>query len=243
MSPSVLQNATNQLINSQTLDILAHVDQLATGDVPNNSCNNNHINNNNNNNSSALYAVKSDPDDSDNDNEPQQQHQPLVDAEPSPLPLPLLGAADVAFTLHAPSAALPAYLNAYYVCECGSRLLFLSVHWVKQLPAFRRLSDDTQQALLLRSWTALFVLGLAQCAGTLALPTIWRSMAAAIRADLAATAAAAGDDGGGESAVRSRCMAEAVAELQMCVQLLVECGLDDFEFAYVKLVAMFGMGE
>lgn len=239
---SVLQTATNQLINTHSLDILAHIELLAAQQA---TTNHNNINNNNNSHNNHQHHrhqppfSSSDPDDSDGDHHPSKSDEMQLIAA-AELDGPLLSEAEIAFTLLPPAAQLPAYLNAYYVCECGSRLLFLSVHWVKQVPAFRRLADEAQQALLHRSWTALFVLGLAQCAGTLALPTIWRSMAAAIRVDVAEERAGGG---GGAAAVRCRALAEAVAELQACVQALVALRLDECEMAYVKLVALFGMGE
>ena len=43
------------------------------------------------------------------------------------------------FNLAAPAspvAASTTYLNVHLICETASRLLFLSVHWVKAIPAF-----------------------------------------------------------------------------------------------------------
>lgn len=238
---TALQAATNQLIVQHTLEILAQVEHLAKSD----------------NLTGANYALKSDPDEDDSDGsgnaQPLRQGHDFADAtsradvasRATPAAgvvveeLLLLSDAEIAFQLQPPAAPLPAYLNAYYVCECGSRLLFLSVHWVKQVPAFRRLAEEAQQALLLRSWTALFVLGLAQCSGALALPTIWHAMVAAIRVDVQSEER----NSAGGVALRNRALAEAVSELQACVQALVTLGLDEVEFAYVKLVALFGMGK
>ena len=38
-----------------------------------------------------------------------------------------------------PSSAAPTYLNIHFICEAASRLLFLSVHWAKQLPVLSSL--------------------------------------------------------------------------------------------------------
>ena len=43
-----------------------------------------------------------------------------------------------AFELRAPSPA-PAYLSIHYICESAARLLFLSVHWARGIPAFQAL--------------------------------------------------------------------------------------------------------
>lgn len=248
--PSPLQAATNQLMVQHTLDILAQVEHMALDGLS----------------TAASFALKSEPDgDGDSDaSGPAPPAAPRRSAlglgsgdspdrneasasAPEATAAPLLSDADIAFQLHPPAAMLPAYPAAYYMCECASRLLFLSVHWVKQVPAFRRLAEDAQQALLLRSWTALFVLGLAQCAGVLALPTIWRAMVAAIRLDVQAaeerSSGGAGAAAAAAAALRNRALADAVAELQACVQAVVALRLDEVEFAYVKLVALFGMGE
>jgi len=42
------------------------------------------------------------------------------------------------FRLSTPSP-MPAYLNVHFICETASRLLFLSVHWVRSIPAFSML--------------------------------------------------------------------------------------------------------
>ena len=49
---------------------------------------------------------------------------------------PLLTESLVPFNLTAPSP-MPPYLNVHYICESASRLLFLSVHWARNIPAFQ----------------------------------------------------------------------------------------------------------
>lgn len=231
---NVLQSATNQLINAQTLEILGQIDHCATVKQPGNN------NNNNTTTTSSSYMLRSDPadDDDDDDDDPDHsnhhhRHSGLDDGTSTAADDPLLADNEIVFNLHTPPT-VPAYLNLYYVCECGSRLLFLSVHWVKQIAAFRACSDETQTALLNRSWTALFVLGLAQCAGVISLATIWTSMVAAVKLEM---------DEDRMTAMRCKLLAEQVGELQAAVQAIVGLGLDECEFAYVKLVALFGVGE
>ena len=43
------------------------------------------------------------------------------------------------FKLCSPSL-MPSYLNVHFICETASRLLFLSVHWVRSIPAFSLLT-------------------------------------------------------------------------------------------------------
>ena len=42
------------------------------------------------------------------------------------------------FTLTTPSP-MPSHLNVHFICETASRLLFLSIHWVRSIPAFSQL--------------------------------------------------------------------------------------------------------
>ena len=41
----------------------------------------------------------------------------------------------IRFRLATPTP-MPSYLNVHFICETASRLLFLSVHWVRSIPAF-----------------------------------------------------------------------------------------------------------
>lgn len=45
---------------------------------------------------------------------------------------------NASFELRVPSPA-SAYLSIHYICESAARLLFLSVHWARGLPAFQAL--------------------------------------------------------------------------------------------------------
>lgn len=51
---------------------------------------------------------------------------------------PVIDDSLVPFKLATPSP-LPAHLNIHFICETASRLLFLSVHWVRSIPAFSQL--------------------------------------------------------------------------------------------------------
>ena len=41
----------------------------------------------------------------------------------------------IRFRLATPTP-MPSYLNVHFICETASRLLFLSLHWVRSIPAF-----------------------------------------------------------------------------------------------------------
>ncbi|XP_013417773.1 nuclear receptor subfamily 2 group E member 1 [Lingula anatina] len=62
-----------------------------------------------------------------------------------------------------PHEIAQAYFNSpEAVCEAAARLLFMSVKWVKSVPAFNSLSYRDQILLLEESWRELFVLGACQ---------------------------------------------------------------------------------
>lgn len=44
----------------------------------------------------------------------------------------------IRFQLATPTP-MPSSLNVHFICETASRLLFLSVHWVRSIPAFSQL--------------------------------------------------------------------------------------------------------
>jgi nuclear receptor subfamily 2 group E protein 1 len=54
------------------------------------------------------------------------------------------------------------YSNPETVCEAAARILFMSVKWAKNVPAFVSLPFQDQLTLLEESWRELFVLGAAQ---------------------------------------------------------------------------------
>lgn len=51
---------------------------------------------------------------------------------------PILQDQHIAFNLQTPGP-VPPYLNTHFICESGSRLLFLSIHWARNIPAFQYL--------------------------------------------------------------------------------------------------------
>uniref|UniRef100_A0A8C8SDU4 Nuclear receptor subfamily 2 group C member 2 n=1 Tax=Pelusios castaneus TaxID=367368 RepID=A0A8C8SDU4_9SAUR len=61
------------------------------------------------------------------------QSTPIIEVEG-----PLLTDTHVTFKLTMPTP-MPEYLNVHYICESASRLLFLSMHWARSIPAFQAL--------------------------------------------------------------------------------------------------------
>ncbi|XP_028307665.1 nuclear receptor subfamily 2 group C member 2 isoform X1 [Gouania willdenowi] len=94
------------------------------------------------------------------------QETPIIELEG-----PLLTDGHIGFKLSMPSP-MPEYLNVHYICESASRLLFLSMHWARSIPAFSALSQEANTSLVRACWNELFTLGLTQCAHIMNLSTI-----------------------------------------------------------------------
>ncbi|XP_072438915.1 nuclear receptor subfamily 2 group C member 2-like isoform X2 [Chiloscyllium punctatum] len=94
------------------------------------------------------------------------QSMPIIEVEG-----PLLTDTHVIFKLTMPTP-MPEYLNVHYICESASRLLFLSMHWARSIPAFQALGQDCNTSLVRACWNELFTLALAQCSQVMNLSTI-----------------------------------------------------------------------
>lgn len=119
---NILQSAIDKTILAEAQEIISNL-QI-------DGHNNNEIMNNNYNNE----IIKEDPDEmaivEDND-EFEDEISSLMDG-------PLLTEQEIAFSLQ-PPALVSNYLNYHYICESGSRILFLSIFWFKKFHTFRLL--------------------------------------------------------------------------------------------------------
>lgn len=166
---------------------------------------------------------------------------------------PLLSDANIAFQLTTPSP-MPVFLNAHYICESASRLLFLSVHWARSIGAFQLLASDTQVELVRGCWSELFVLGMAQCSQVMSLPAILTAIITHLQASVAQDKV---------SAQRVKLVTtvsvyivykcifhdctfpqvtEHVLQLQDYVNTMSKLQVDEHEYAYLKAIALFSPG-
>jgi Asp-tRNA(Asn)/Glu-tRNA(Gln) amidotransferase C subunit len=136
----------------------------------------------------------------------------------------------IRFRLATPTP-MPSYLNVHFICETASRLLFLSVHWVRSIPAFSLLSYDTQVALVRNAWSDIFVLGMAQCAQTMNLQNILSSIVSHLQTSVSQDKL---------SATRVRQVTTTICKIQEYVRALNKLNVDDWEFAYLKAISLFG---
>jgi len=127
-------------------------------------------------------------------------------------------------------APIPAYLTVHYICETASRLLFLSIHWARNIPAFQLLTTDVQIQLVQNYWSELFVLGLAQCAQTMNLSTILTAVLNHLQTRLLHEKMT------GERVKR---VIDTVTRLQNFVNRMTQLDVDEPEYAYLKSLVLF----
>ncbi|XP_013380463.1 orphan steroid hormone receptor 2 isoform X2 [Lingula anatina] len=142
---------------------------------------------------------------------------------------PILMDNNFQFNLTTPSP-MPTYLNVHYICESASRLLFLSMHWAKAVPAFAALSPDIQNVIVRSCWSELFTLGLAQCAHVMALSTILTAIVSHLQTRVQQDKLAAD---------HVKAVSEHIMKLQMYVQVLQGMQVDAEEYAYLKALVLF----
>lgn len=142
---------------------------------------------------------------------------------------PLLLDTHVPFNLNAPSP-MPTYLNVHYICESASRLLFLSVHWARSIPAFQLLSSEVQATLVRSAWCELFALGLAQCSQVMSLATILTAIISHLQSSVQQEKL---------SPQRVKQVTDHIFKLQEYVGTMLRLQVDEHEYAYLKAIVLF----
>ncbi|XP_016336210.1 nuclear receptor subfamily 2 group C member 2-like isoform X2 [Sinocyclocheilus anshuiensis] len=152
------------------------------------------------------------------------QISPLIEVEG-----PLLTDTHISFKLTMPSP-MPEYLNVHYICESASRLLFLSMHWARSIPAFLALGQECNTALVRAYWNELFILGLAQCAQIMSLSTILAAIVNHLQSSIQ-------DDK--LSSERIKLVMEHIWKLQEFCNSMAKLQTDGYEYAYLKAIVLF----
>ncbi|XP_065344081.1 orphan steroid hormone receptor 2-like isoform X1 [Cloeon dipterum] len=141
---------------------------------------------------------------------------------------PLITEENVPFNLQTPTL-LPQYFNAHYCCESASRLLFLSLHWARNISVFRMQSSEAQIDLVKSCWGELFALGLAQCSGVLALPDIFSYIVQNLQSSLVQDS---------YSAQKVKEIADHISKLHIFVNTMQKLNVTDKEYAYLKTISL-----
>ncbi|XP_073447849.1 nuclear receptor subfamily 2 group C member 2 isoform X2 [Aquarana catesbeiana] len=142
---------------------------------------------------------------------------------------PLLSDTHVTFKLTMPSP-MPEYLNVHYICESASRLLFLSMHWARSIPAFQALGQDCNTTLVRACWNELFTLGLAQCSQVMSLSTILAAIVNHLQNSIQEDKL---------SSERIKQVMEHIWKLQEFCNSMTKLDIDGYEYAYLKAVVLF----
>jgi hypothetical protein len=145
---------------------------------------------------------------------------------------PVLGESQLRFDLSVPSPLVDAP-TIHFVCETASRLLFQTPHWTKSIHAFNLLKYDTQIGLVRNSWADLFVLGLAQIAGQVSIPSILSLIVSHQQSRLARD----------NTPINVKEVTASICKIHEYVQALAKLNIDEKEFAYLRAIALFGAGD
>lgn len=152
------------------------------------------------------------------------QETPIIEVEG-----PLLTDSHVGFKLTMPSP-MPEYLNVHYICESASRLLFLSMHWARSIPAFSALGQEANTSLVRACWNELFTLGLAQCAHVMNLSTILAAIINHLQSSI---------QNDKLSSERVKQVMEHVWKFQEFCNSMTKLEIDSYEYAYLKALVLF----
>lgn len=147
--------------------------------------------------------------------------------------LPLINDEDILFNLQTPTL-VPTYLSIHYICESGSRILFQSVYWFKRIQAFKFFNEKTQTILLRRCWVELFVLGLSQCSSDLSICTIITSLINSLKKSVV-------DDK--IKPIKVKTISDHICRLQIFIQNMTLLNVDDYEYAYLRMLCLFNLGN
>uniref|UniRef100_A0A8C2HCI8 Nuclear receptor subfamily 2, group C, member 1 n=1 Tax=Cyprinus carpio TaxID=7962 RepID=A0A8C2HCI8_CYPCA len=142
---------------------------------------------------------------------------------------PLLSDMHVPFKLMMP-LPMPDFLNLNYICESASRLLFLSMHWARSIPAFQALGSENSITLMKACWNELFALGLAQCSHIMNVETILTAIINHLQTNL---------DEEKLSPERVKLVMEHIWRMQEFCNSMSRMSPDAYEYAYLKAVVLF----
>uniref|UniRef100_A0A3Q2ZMF8 Nuclear receptor subfamily 2, group C, member 1 n=1 Tax=Kryptolebias marmoratus TaxID=37003 RepID=A0A3Q2ZMF8_KRYMA len=143
---------------------------------------------------------------------------------------PLLSDGHIPFKLMMP-LPVPEFLNVNYICESASRLLFLSMHWARSIPAFQTLSGQDNDINLMKAcWNELFALGLAQCSNVMNVSTILSAIINHLQTSLQEDKL---------SPERGKLVMEHIWRMQEFCNSMSKLSPDSYEYAYLKAIILF----
>ena len=162
------------------------------------------------------------------------------------------------FSISPPATTTTININNQAVSETASRILFLSVHWTKNIPVFRALPTTIQVSgfkqqkgflilvaaiiiscyhevsVLRAAWPGLFLLGLIQCRQQVGISSLLAMAASHLQTCLQRDSI---------SLVRVRALLTTLNNIKLTAGKLECLELDHQEFAYLRLFSLFRFSE
>lgn len=135
---------------------------------------------------------------------------------------------NVKFDLQPPSL-FPPLMSAHYVCETGSRLLFLSVNWMKNIRVLQNLSEDMLVSLLKNCWPQLVILGLVQCKNLLSISSILVAFINQLKSLIVQEK---------QPGTKLKRYCHHVSTMQEFIIQMSQLSCDEYEFAYLKIISL-----
>ncbi|XP_076153154.1 nuclear receptor subfamily 2 group C member 1 [Alosa pseudoharengus] len=142
---------------------------------------------------------------------------------------PLLSDCHIPFKLMMP-LPVPEFLTVNYICESASRLLFLSMHWARSIPAFQALGSENGIMLMKACWNELFALSLAQCSDVMDVSSVLTTIVQHLETNLSEEKL---------SAERVKEVMEHIWRLQEFCNSMNKVEPDAQEYAYLKAITLF----
>lgn len=136
----------------------------------------------------------------------------------------------VDFNLQTPTL-VSSYFNVHYVCETGSRIIFLTTFWLRKINAFCELPQHCQVTLLRQSWPSLIAIAIAQV-DSLSQATIIKTLINNTR-QLTETIDKIIDP---QKIIK---LSEHIARLNSFIQYVHSLNPSNMEYAYLRLVCVF----
>lgn len=140
---------------------------------------------------------------------------------------------NVKFDLQPPSL-FPPLMSAHYVCETGSRLLFLSINWLKNVKFIQNINEDVLVSLLRQSWPMLLILGLVQCKHLLSISSIVVAFINQLKTLIVQEK---------QSGAKLKRYCQHVSTIQEFIINLSRLNCDEYEFAYLKIISCLTGGK
>lgn len=138
------------------------------------------------------------------------------------------------FKLNTPTLGVSS-ISMEYIYELATRLLFVSVDWIRSIPVFRGLDPSDQLVLLQNMWPDLFMLGVSQCSQCFPLSPLLTLAASQLKDQV--------QDRKPPSYVREISLFERVVNIKDLVFSFERLELGKVEYAYLKTIVVFNSGK